>query len=410
MPSEKTTHCPNCGVEIDVNELLYQELETKAKAEMSAQINTERKKLAEKTTAIETQAQQLETTISERLNHALATEKASLEAKLKSQLEDQQGGLIKGLQTQLQEQATKLTGFNQAQLEIEKLKHEKTTLKSEIELDLQRKMAAQLQTEQAAFKAKTQEEMSLRVSEKEQVINQLRDQLNIAQRKAEQGSTQLQGEVQELVIEDWLRQEFPQDLIEEIKKGPTGADTLQLVKGAIQDASGSIYYESKRTKAFSPAWIPKFKADIQQKNADIGVLITQTMPDGMEGLGQIDGVWVCSFSQFKHLSRVLRDSLIQVSNALMVSDNKGDKMGMLYDFLTGNEFRLQIESIVEGFTELKSDLEREKRAMQGAWKRREKQLDRVLLNTNYMYNSIKGIAGSAVQDIAALELQDEEDN
>ncbi|MDG1906310.1 MAG: DUF2130 domain-containing protein [Arenicella sp.] len=410
MPSEKTTHCPNCGVEIDVNELLYQELETKAKAEMSAQINTERKKLAEKTTAIETQAQQLETTISERLNHALATEKASLEAKLKSQLEDQQGGLIKGLQTQLQEQATKLTGFNQAQLEIEKLKHEKTTLKSEIELDLQRKMAAQLQTEQAAFKAKTQEEMSLRVSEKEQVINQLRDQLNIAQRKAEQGSTQLQGEVQELVIEDWLRQEFPQDLIEEIKKGQTGADTLQLVKGAIQDASGSIYYESKRTKAFSPAWIPKFKADIQQKNADIGVLITQTMPDGMEGLGQIDGVWVCSFSQFKHLSRVLRDSLIQVSNALMVSDNKGDKMGMLYDFLTGNEFRLQIESIVEGFTELKSDLEREKRAMQGAWKRREKQLDRVLLNTNYMYNSIKGIAGSAVQDIAALELQDEEDN
>lgn len=410
MPSEKTTHCPNCGVEIDVNELLYQELETKAKAEMSAQINTERKKLAEKTTAIETQAQQLETTISERLNHALATEKASLEAKLKSQLEDQQGGLIKGLQTQLQEQATKLTGFNQAQLEIEKLKHEKTTLKSEIELDLQRKMAAQLQTEQAAFKAKTQEEMSLRVSEKEQVINQLRDQLNIAQRKAEQGSTQLQGEVQELVIEDWLRQEFPQDLIEEIKKGQTGADTLQLVKGAIQDASGSIYYESKRTKAFSPAWIPKFKADIQQKNADIGVLITQTMPDGMEGLGQIDGVWVCSFSQFKHLSRVLRDSLIQVSNALMVSDNKGDKMGMLYDFLTGNEFRLQIESIVEGFTELKSDLDREKRAMQGAWKRREKQLDRVLLNTNYMYNSIKGIAGSAVQDIAALELQDEEDN
>jgi len=410
MPSEKTTHCPNCGVEIDVNELLYQELETKAKAEMSAQINTERKKLAEKTTAIETQAQQLETTISERLNHALATEKASLEAKLKSQLEDQQGGLIKGLQTQLQEQATKLTGFNQAQLEIEKLKHEKTTLKSEIELDLQRKMAAQLQTEQAAFKAKTQEEMSLRVSEKEQVINQLRDQLNIAQRKAEQGSTQLQGEVQELVIEDWLRQEFPQDLIEEIKKGQTGADTLQLVKGAIQDASGSIYYESKRTKAFSPAWIPKFKADIQQKNADIGVLITQTMPDDMEGLGQIDGVWVCSFSQFKHLSRVLRDSLIQVSNALMVSDNKGDKMGMLYDFLTGNEFRLQIESIVEGFTELKSDLEREKRAMQGAWKRREKQLDRVLLNTNYMYNSIKGIAGSAVQDIAALELQDEEDN
>ncbi len=410
MPSDKTTHCPNCGVEIDVNELLYHELEAKAKAEMAEQINAERQQLKSQSHALAEQSKALEDTLQERLGEALSTEKAGLEAKLKAQLESQQGDLIKGLQAQLHEQSAKLSEFNKAQLEIERLKQEKTTLKSEIELDLQRKMASELETQQQAFKLKTQEEMTLKVSEKEQVIQQLKDQLSIAQQKAEQGSMQLQGEVQELVIEDWLRQTFPQDLIEEIKKGQTGADSIQYVNGAIHEASGSIYYESKRTKAFSPGWIAKFKEDIQSKNADIGVLVTQTMPEGSESLVQIDGVWVCSFSQFKQLAKVLRESLIQVNNALMVSENKGDKMGMLYDFLTGNEFRLQIESIVEGFSELKSDLEREKRAMQGAWKRREKQLDRVLLNTNYMYNSIKGIAGNAVQAIPALEHPNEGDS
>ena len=404
MSNNKTTKCPSCGFEIDVNELLHKEIE----AEYQATLAGDRETLRQQGEAIKKQQAELDSTIESRVSSSLKEEKANLERKLRASLEQDQGELIKGLQEQLTNQSQKIADLNRAKLEVEKLKQEKATLRSEIELDLEKKLAQELSAQAEKMHNKASEKFTLQVAEKEQVINQLREQLNIAQRKAEQGSTQLQGEAQELVIEDWLRVEFPQDLVEEVKKGQLGADTLQTVNGAIGQPSGTIYYESKRTKAFQPAWIAKFKEDIQAKGADIGVLVTQVLPDGIDSLGQIDGVWVCSFAQFKPLSRVLRDTLMQVNNALTVSSNKGDKMGLLYDFLTGSEFRMQIEAIVEGFSELKADLEREKRSMQGLWKRREKQLDRVLLNTNFMYNSIKGIAGNAVQEIPSLELHNDE--
>jgi hypothetical protein len=219
---------------------------------------------------------------------------------------------------------------------------------------------------------------------------------------------QRQGEAQELVIEEWLAGQFPLDTIEEIKKGALGADCLQTVNTRTRQNCGSIYYESKRTKAFQPAWIEKFKADIREKNANIGVLVTEVMPSDMDRMGLRDGVWICTFEEFKGLCSVLRESIIEISRAITTQENKGEKMGMLYDFLTGNEFRMQVEAIVEGFTQMQSDLESEKRSMQGIWKKREKQIQKVLLNTNHMYHSIRGIAGSAVQSVPLLELSQEE--
>jgi len=172
---------------------------------------------------------------------------------------------------------------------------------------------------------------------------------------------------------------------------------------------GSIYYESKRSKSFQVNWIEKFKSDIREKNANIGVLITEAMPSDMDRLGLRDGVWICSFDEFKGLSTVLRESIIQISSAIISQENKGEKMGMLYDFLTSNEFKLQIEAIVEGFTQMKSDLESEQRSMRGIWKKREKQIDKVLLNTTHMHGSIRGIAGDAVPSVSLLELSSGED-
>ena len=214
----------------------------------------------------------------------------------------------------------------------------------------------------------------------------------------------MQGEVQELAIEEWLADKFPLDMIQEIKKGERGADCIQIVHTRTHQNCGTIYYESKRTKSFQPGWIEKFKADIREKNANIGVLVTEVMPPDMERLGLKDGIWICSYDEFKGLCTVLRESIIQLSTAIITQENKGDKMGMLYDFLTSNEFRLQIEAIVEGFTQMKTDLESEQRSMRSIWKKREKQIDKVLLNTTDMYGSIRGIAGNAVQAIALLEL------
>lgn len=402
MSQSKSTQCPNCGVDIDVNDLLYQKLESEAKQKYQQQLSNERVKIKQQQDAIANQQQELQQTIELRVSESLEQQKV----KLRAQLEQDQSQRIKAMQEELDDKSKKVVALNKAQTDIERLKREKETLRSEIELDTEKKFSLQLAVESDKIKQQLSSQVEFKVAEKEQVINQLKAQLSEAQRQAEQGSMQLQGEVQELAIEDWLRNTFPLDSVEEIKKGSLGADTLQIINTQNKEACGSIYYESKRTKKFQPSWIEKFKSDIQSKGADIGVLVTEAMPDGMSVLGQIDGVWICTFEEFKNLSLVLRQSLIQIDQALVIQENKGDKMGMLYDFLTGSEFRMQIEAIVEGFTQLKIDLESEKRSMQGIWKKREKQIERVLLNTNFMYNSIKGIAGNAVQTVALLELED----
>jgi len=221
---------------------------------------------------------------------------------------------------------------------------------------------------------------------------------------------QLQGEVQELAIEEWLAGAWPLDTIEEIKKGARGGDCIQVINTRSATRCGKIYYESKRTKAFQPAWIEKFKADVREKGANIGVLVTEAMPADMPQMGQRDGVWICTFADLPSLSAVLRDSLIAIHRALASQENRGDKMSMIYDFVTSDEFRMQVEAIVEGFSQMQADLESEKRAMTRLWKMREKQIEKVLLNTGNMYGAIRGIAGNAIPAVRRLELPAGEDD
>jgi hypothetical protein len=240
-----------------------------------------------------------------------------------------------------------------------------------------------------------------------ELLKQLEDQKKLTEemkRKQEQGSMQMQGEVQELAIEEWLAAQFPLDGIEEIKKGARGGDCIQTVNTRSAQNCGTIYYESKRTKDFQVGWIEKFKADIRERSADIGVLVTDAMPSDMDRMGMRDGIWICSFEEFKALCSVLRESIVKLSSAIVSQENKGDKMSLLYDFLTSSTFRMQVEAIVEGFSQMKADLDSEKRSMARIWKQREKQIDKVVTNTIDMYASVKGIAGNAVQTVKALEL------
>ncbi len=408
---DKSVNCPNCGTAIDVNEILYhqlsEELEQKyndnlAKAERAFAEREGRLEAEQK--ALEKRADALDEQVQSGVKAGIKREREQLTSKLKAELEDEQSERFAVLEKELGEKTEQVKALNKSRAEVEQLKREKAELRDTIELEAQKKLNIQLDEERVKIRKLEEERATMAISEKDIVIKQLNEQLKDAQKKAEQGSTQLQGEAQELVIEEWLRTQFPLDGIEEIKSGATGADTLQVVNTRTRQHCGSIYYESKRTKHFQPAWIEKFKADIRDKGANVGVLVTEVMPTGMERLGLMEGVWVCTFDEFKGLSVVLRESVIQLSHAIATQDNKGDKMEMLYDFLTGNEFQQQIEAIVEGFTQMHSELESEKRSMQGLWKRREKQIQKVLLNTNHMYNSIRGIAGSAVKPVAQLEL------
>lgn len=411
--NQETSHiqCPNCGQEIDVNEILYQQLDAELRKKYNEDLARERKrhqareeKLKADAEALQAEKANFDSTLKEQVEKRVKTEKAEFESIIKQKLEEEQKEQIVALQAELADKSAKVKQLHQSRSEVERLKREKDELRDSIELEAQKKLTSQLAEEKEKIRKAEESRADLKVTEKEEVINQLREQLRLAQRKAEQGSIQLQGEAQELVIEEWLSAQFPLDTVEEIKKGAAGADCLQIVNTRSRQNCGSIYYESKRTKTFQPSWIEKFKADIREKNANIGVLVTEAMPADMDRLGLREGIWVCTFEEFRGLCVVLRESLIQLSSAIEVRENKGDKMGLLYDFLTSNEFRHQIEAIVEGFTQMQLDLESEKRAMQGIWKKREKQIEKVLLNTNYMYSSVRGIAGSAVQPVPQLEL------
>jgi hypothetical protein len=400
----KKINCPSCGVEIDVNEVLYHQVDEALRKQYADELSAEKQRFKAQMEALTEERQAFEETVASAVKQGIKEKEKQLKAQLRTEMEEAQSERLTALEEELSLKSEQLKAFNKAKSEIERLKREKDELKDAIVAETEAKYSKQLVEAKEKIRKIEKSESELKILEKESIIEQLKNQLQEAQRKAEQGSMQLQGEVQELAIEEWLAEQFPLDTIEEVKKGARGADCLQIVNTRSRRGCGIICYESKRTKNWGNDWIEKLKRDIQQKNADIGVLVTQAMPPDMERLGLRDGVWVCSFEEFKGLSAVLRETIVRLSDAMVTQENKGTKMGMLYDFLTGNEFRMQIEAIVEGFTQMKDDLDSEKRAMEGIWRKRENQIKKVLLNTTYMYGAIKGIAGNALGAVSLLEL------
>lgn len=421
-PEENSIKCPNCGSQIDVNDVLKHQLEEKMKSEYQKKYSELQRNLEEKELRIAREKEEFEKKrqreneiFQERLEQAKKSAAQEIQLKLKKQLEEEQKEQFAMLNKELSEKSEKLRQLNKMEAQIAVLQREKSEMKEQIQADAEKQLNEKISLERERIQKMEKEKSELREKE---LLKQIEDQKKLTEemkRKQEQGSMQLQGEVLELAIEEYLGLNFPLDTIEEIKKGATGADCIQIVNTHEFQNCGTIYYESKRTKNFSPAWIEKFKNDIRDKKANIGVLVTEVLPSDMQRMGFREGIWICTFDEFKGLAAVLRQSLIMVSTAVQTQENKGDKMEMLYDFLTSNEFRLQIDGIVEGFTQMQNDLLSEKRAMQRIWNQREKQIQKVIHNTVGMYGSIRGIAGNAVQKVDSLELDfqfsgDEEDD
>jgi hypothetical protein len=413
MSNETKITCPNCGQEIDVNSVISHNLEEEFKKKYNAKWLEEKKKYQEELDKLDKQKKEIEALqqnqealVAEKLDIAVKAEKEKYEKQIKAQLQEEQSGRIAMIEKELQEKSEQVKELNTAKAEIEKIKREKDQMKEAIEAESAKALNTKLQEEKERIRKVESEKNELIVAELQKQLDDQRRLTEEMKRKQEQGSMQLQGEVQELAIEEWLTSNFPLDTINEIKKGDRGADCIQIVHTRNTQNCGTIYYESKRTKNFEPKWLEKLRDDIRAKGANIGVLVTDAFPKNMDRMGLVEGIWVCSFEEFKGLCFVLRESIVQLSLVAASQENKGEKTLMLYDFLTSNEFRLQVEAIVEGFTQMQADLISEKRSIMGHWKKREKQIEKVLLNTNFMYNSIKGIAGSAIQPIKTLELPD----
>ena len=403
--------CPNCGELIDVQDILSHQLEEEIRGKYRKELSAAQKQLAKQEEILaqakeefEKKKKQENELFQAKMDVRLKEERKILEDQLKHRLQEEQAERLAAMQKELNEKSEQVKELNRSKAEIEKLKREKSELKDLVEAEAQKKLNEVLLVEKEKLRKAEEDKSELRIRE---LQKQLEDQKKLTEemkRKQDQGSMQMQGEVQELAIEEWLASMFPLDTIEEVKKGVRGGDCIQVVNTYARQNCGKIYYESKRTKDFQPAWIEKFKADMREKGADAGILVTEAMPSDLNRMGQVDGVWICTYEEFKGLCTVIRESVIQVSAALASQENKGDKMHLLYDFLTSTTFRMQVEAIVEGFSAMKEGLEKEKRAMARIWKEREKQIEKVVANTIDMYGSIKGIAGNAVQSVQALEL------
>ncbi len=414
--------CPNCQEPIDVNEALYKQIEQENQSRFLAQQKAFEKEVKEKRAQYQSHfkaLEQKEEALKEREKEqkaqfddavkqasvlALQDERAKIieEARKNAFLEQQKG--LELLQKELDEKSKQVQELHQKEAEIERLKRENNEAESRLKAENEKKLNEKLETERERIEKALHEKNELKFKQQEEQLEMLRNELKNAQRKAELSSQQFQGEVQELAIEEFLRQKFPLDCIEEIKKGQRGGDCIQVVHTREFQNCGKIYYESKRTKEFQKAWVEKLKSDMREIGADVGVIVSEALPKEMERMGLFEGVWVCSFEEFKGLSVVLRERVIQVSLAKKSQENKGDKVNLLYHYLTSSEFSMQVSAIIEGFEQLRAELEKEKNAMARIWKSREKQMEKVFEGTINMYGSIKGIMGNTIGQVKALEL------
>ncbi len=369
--------CPNCGHEFELNESLKNEVEKELRGKMQ---DWQKKKEQE----FEKQKNEIETSAKKKAAEELS-------AKLKVMEEDAR---VKTQQLQeLQKKELELLRDKAALEEKEKnfeMEHEKRFLEKRKEIE-----ESTIKSQQELFDLKAKE-FRLQMDQQQKLIEELK-------RKSEQGSMQLQGETQEILLEDLLKEHFPFDLIEEVGKGVEGADCIQVIRNSSGTDCGKIIYESKRTKGWANNWVDKLKADKRNKGADIAILVTQTFPKDMDRFGERDGIWICNFKEVGSVSHLMRSSIIKIHDIQKAQEGKGDKMQMLYDFLTGNEFRGQVEAIVEGFMSMKQSIAKERIQMEKIWKEREKQIEKVLISTSGMYGSVKGIAGASVGNIPLLE-------
>ncbi|HPH37993.1 MAG TPA: DUF2130 domain-containing protein [Sediminibacterium sp.] len=387
--------CPNCSHQFEPGDTMRDEIEKELRGKMK---EWQKKKEIETAELLEVEKKKMQTEMQEAVKKSLAAD-----------YENQ----LKLLQQEVLDNAEKLKESRRKELEFLQKEQALKTREEEMQLTIQRqlleersKLKEQLQKEESEKISLKEQEYQLRTKELEKQIEDQKKLVEEMRRKSEQGSMQLQGEVQELMLEEMLQSTFPFDKIEEVGKGVRGADCIQIVRNQFGNESGKIIYESKRTKDFSNEWIEKLKKDMRSHGADVAVIVTQTFPKDMERFGEKDGVYICTFNEVRSVSLLLRNALLKIADARKSQENKGDKMVMLYDYLTGTEFSEQWKAIREGFMSMRQSIQKERDTMERLWKAREKQLEKVLLNAAHIQGSVEGIAGADAVNLNLLEDND----
>ena len=377
-------NCPKCGHSFALGEAQVEEYKKELRQQMETYKQQKQEELRRKEEEFETQ-------------------KSFIIAAAQKRITDEMKIKLAALEEETTQKTQQLQLFQKKELELLRQKNELEQKASNMELEIEKRMLENRKKIEQDAVQREKELFDLRLKEKETQMDSMRRTIEELKRKSDQGSMQLQGEAQELVLEDKLREYFPFDTITEVGKGVEGADCIMIIRNASGTECGKIIFESKRTKGWNNAWIDKLKNDMRSNQADLAILVTQVFPKGMDCFGEKDGVWLCTFKELYGLTSALRSAIIRIAETRKAEENKGEKMQMLYNYLTGLEFRQQIEAIVEGFVSMKNSITRDRIQMEKIWKEREKQLDKVLMNTSGMYGAVKGIAGASIQNIPLLE-------
>ncbi len=418
----ETIKCPKCGTEIELTDALRRKLEAQLESQRQAlkqqekelearqktvdeqvaeQVKTERKKIAEQEKELEARQK----TVDEQVAEQLKTERKKIAEQEKAKILAEQSEQTEALEAELKEKRQMLSEANRKELELRKQQQKLEDEKATSELTVQRAMDKERKkiAEQASKLATEQEQLKLR--EKDDQLESLTNQIAELKRRAEVGSQQAAGEALEVSLQDILQQTFSFDRFEEIKKGQRGADILQRVRNTAGKLCGAILWESKNTKDFNKAWIPKLRKDQQDARADIAVIVSVALPKEIENFGRQDDIWISDFKSVVGLATVLRQLLIDVTRQKLVSAGQATMKDSIYEYVTGPEFAMHIKAVVSAFAVMQQELEKEKRAVTLIWKKREKQISTVLTNVAGMKGSIEGLAQKALPEAEVLSLE-----
>ena len=416
--TEPTITCPKCKTEIKLTESLAAPLIESTRQQFEQQLAQKDSDIAQRELAIREKEKQLAETknkldeqvasqVEEQLKKdrtRIATEEAR-KAKLAVSIDlEQKTRELADLEEVLKIRDEKLAVAQKAQAELIKKQRELDDAKREIDLTVEKRVQEGLTATREQAKKEAEEALKLKVAEKDQTIVSMQKKIEELKQRAEQGSQQLQGEVQELELEDLLRSKFPFDTIEPVPKGEFGGDVLHRVVGATGQQCGTILWESKRTKNWSDGWLPKLRDDQRAAKAEIAVIVSQTLPKGLDTFDQIDSVWVTSPRTVIPVAMTLRYALIEVATARQATEGQQTKAEIVYQYLTGPRFRHRVQAIVEAFSSMQEDLDKEKKAITRQWAKREVQIERVMQATVGMYGDLQGIAGKTLQEIEGLNL------
>ncbi len=400
--------CPKCGAEIPLTEAVSHRLREQLEADFSRRLAASNNAIAERERKLAAEKAALDAragAVQEEVARALDSERKKLLADASRQAEEKLGTEMKDLQTQLADQRLKLRQAQEAELDLLKKQRELQEARDALNLEVERKLNEERQKIADSARQQGAEAERLKLADKDNMIKGLQEQIAALQQRAEQGSMQLQGETLELELEQHLRSAFPFDEVIEVKKGERGADVTHRVRTNQGFDCGVILWEAKRARNWAAAWTEKLKEDQRAARADLAVIVTTCPPDGVRGIGQSDGVWVCEPSFAVALAGALRQGLVSTAAQRVQQANRADKAQILYDHICGVEFRQHIQALVETFLGLQDQLAAEQRAFARQWKEREQQLQKAIAHTAMLYGGVQGIAGrEALPAIATLQL------